>query len=73
MTNYSDILKLYGTPISQLPIPYKPRKFSNIQIVIGTTVGILALIGLYHIINQYKLNKIKIKIKESKSDSPDVK
>ncbi|MBP7306348.1 MAG: hypothetical protein KA987_09570 [Saprospiraceae bacterium] len=67
MTNYSDIIKLYGTPISQIPIPYKPRKFSNIHIVLGTAVGILALIGIYHLINQYRVNNLKIK--ESKSNS----
>lgn len=61
MTNYSDIIKLYGTPISQIPIPFKPRKFSNIQLVLGTAIGILALIGLYNIINTYRLNNIKIK------------
>jgi len=50
MINYSDIIKLYGTPISQIPVPFNPRQFSKIQIVIGTAVVVLAIIGVYKLI-----------------------
>ncbi|MFZ7116395.1 MAG: hypothetical protein ACO1G9_13525 [Bacteroidota bacterium] len=61
MINYSDILKLYGTPISQIPVPFKPRQFSKIQIVIGTAVVVLAIIGVYKLIKPYGFENIRIK------------
>lgn len=70
MINYSDIIKLYGTPISQIPVPFKPRQFSTIQIVIGTAVVVFAIIGVYKLIKPYGLENIRIK--DYKSDSIDV-
>lgn len=71
MINYSDIIKLYGTPISQIPVPFKPRQFSKIQIVIGTAVIVFAIIGVYKLIKPYGIENIRIK--GFKSDNTVVK
>lgn len=61
MINYSDIIKLYGTPISQIPVPFKHKQFSQIQLVIGTAVVVFAIIGIYKLIKPYGLENIRIK------------
>ncbi len=55
MITYPEIINLYGTPISNIPVPYKPFKLNGTHVLIGLVFLGLAGYGLYKIINHQSI------------------
>lgn len=47
MISYSQIIELYGTPISKIPVPNVPYKLKNSHVIIGLIVVGFACYGVY--------------------------
>lgn len=52
--NYSEITKLFGTPLTQIPVTDQPSKFKSWQIIAGLAVVGLAVYGGYCLYNEFK-------------------
>ena len=65
MITYPELIKLFGTPVSKIPIPYQPFRFTKTHYVVGFIVLGLAAYGTYSLIKK-ETSLIPIKIKETK-------
>lgn len=67
MITYPELIKLFGTPVSKIPVPYQPFKFTKAHYFFAAVILGLAAYGTISLIkNKTTLMPIKIKDKEEK-------
>lgn len=58
INSYATIDKLFGAPLSAVPVPHVPFKLKGWHIVVGITVTAFAVYGLYcaqrNVLNYFK-------------------
>lgn len=66
MITYPELIKLFGTPVSKIPIPYQPFRFTKTHYFVAAIVIGLAAYGTYSLIKK-KTTLVPLKIKENKA------
>lgn len=57
---YTEIQKLFGTPLMQIPLPNAPFKMKTWQLIAGATILGLAAYGGYCLYNRFTEDQTQI-------------